>query len=245
LSISELIPVLRTLTSERVSFDTSLASIIDHTLLLPETTRQQIEQLCDEAKAYGFATVCVNPSYVEMCARRLNGSKVKVCTVIGFPLGATSSHAKALEATQAIKDGAQEVDMVINIGMLKSGEDSFVLSDIQSVVAVAKQHRVLTKVILETALLNAEEKTRGCTLAKEAGADFIKTSTGFANGGATVDDIRLIRNAVGASMGVKASGGIRTHSQAQSLIQAGADRIGASLSVQIVTEYNDPRASEY
>ena len=237
--------MLYTLTSVRVPFDTSLASIIDHTLLLPEATRQQIERLCREATTYGFATVCVNPSYVGICARRLSGSKVKVCTVIGFPLGATSSQAKAFEASQAIQDGAQEVDMVINIGMLKAGEDSFVLSDIQSVVDVAKKQGVLTKVILETALLDDKEKMKCCRLAKEAGADFVKTSTGFANGGATVDDIRLIRNAVGPSMGVKASGGIRTHSQARSLIQAGATRIGASLSVQIVTEQNDPIATGY
>jgi len=237
--------MLHALTSERVPFDASLASIIDHTLLLPEATRQQIEQLCDEATTYGFATVCVNPSFVGICARRLDGSKVKVCTVIGFPFGATTSEVKAFEAAEAIQDGAQEVDMVINIGMLKTGEDGFVSSDIESVVAVAKQHGVLTKVILETALLDDEEIVKGCVLAKEAGADFIKTSTGFANGGATVDDIRLIRNAVGPSMGVKASGGIRTHSQARSLIQAGATRIGASTSVQIVTEQSDPIATGY
>ncbi len=237
--------MLQTLTSERIPFDTSLASVIDHTLLLPEATQRQIERLCDEALAYGFAAVCVNPSHVGMCAKRLSGSRVKVCTVIGFPLGATSSQAKSFEAAQAIRDGAQEVDMVINIGMLKSGNDDFVLSDIQSVVAVAAEHGALTKVILETALLSEEEKKKGCALAKQAGADFVKTSTGFADGGATVDDIRLMRTAVGPSMGVKASGGIRTHSQARSLIQAGATRIGASLSVQIVTEQNDPKATGY
>jgi deoxyribose-phosphate aldolase len=237
--------MFQTLPSEPVPFDASLASVIDHTLLLPEATRQQIEQLCDEAMTYGFATVCVNPAYVGMCTRRLNGSKVKVCTVVGFPLGATSSQAKAFEAAQAIHDGAQEVDMVINIGMLKTGDSNFVLSDIQSVVAVAKQHGVLTKVILETSLLDDKEKTEGCLLAKEAGADFVKTSTGFGNGGATVNDVRLIRKAIGPSMGVKASGGIRTHAQARSLIQAGATRIGASLSVQIVTQQNDPKATGY
>lgn len=237
--------MLHILTSERVPLNTSLASIIDHTFLLPEATKRQIEQLCDEATTYSFATVCLNTSYVGVCTRRLIGLKVKVCTVIGFPSGATSSQAEAFETMQAIKDGAQEADVVINIGMLKSAEDSFVLSDIRSIVAVAKEHGVLTKVILETILLSDEEKTKGCLLGKEAGADFIKTSTGFANGGATVDDVRLIRNAVGPSMGVKASGGIQTHAQTRSLIQAGATRIGASMSVQIVTGQNDPIATGY
>ena len=226
--------------STKASFDTSLARIIDHTLLTPEAQKEQIAQLCDEARAYGFAAVCVNPSYVRMCSSRLRGSTVKVCTVIGFPLGATSSAAKAYEAAQAIDEGAQELDMVINIGMLKSGDDSFVLKDMRSVATAAKQGGALLKVILETSLLTDEEKRKVCEFAKAVGADFVKTSTGFADGGATVADIQLMRSVVGPSMGVKASGGIRTSRQARSMILAGATRIGCSLSVQIVTEQNGP-----
>lgn len=237
--------MLQTPTGEQALFDVSLASIIDHTLLLPEATRQDIEKLCDEAVQYGFAAVCVNPSYVGTCANKLRGSRVKICTVIGFPLGATSSRAKACEAAQAFQDGAQEVDMVLNIGRLKTGDETFVLNDIRSVTAIARQHGGITKVILETALLEDREKLRGCQLAKEADADFIKTSTGYSKAGATVDDIRLIRSAVGASMGVKASGGIRTHRLARELVEAGATRIGTSLSVRIVTRQNDPIAMGY
>jgi deoxyribose-phosphate aldolase len=209
--------------------------MIDHTLLKPDATRSQIEQLCDEAKHYGFASVCVNPSFVKLCAERLESTTVKVCTVIGFPLGATSTEAKVFEAQQAIRDGAEEVDMVINIGMLKSGEESYVEQDIRSVVNVAKRSGVLTKVIVETALLTDEEKRRACGLAKQAGADFVKTSTGFTRGGATVEDVRLMRRAVGSSMGVKASGGIRSSEDARVLVASGATRLGTSASVQIVT----------
>jgi len=221
--------------SQQPSFDVTLARLIDHTLLKPDATLDQIERLCDEAKQYGFASVCVNPGYVKLCAGRLGSTSVKVCTVIGFPLGATSTEAKVCEAQQAIRDGAQEVDMVINIGMLKSGEESYVESDIRSVVNVAKQSGVVTKVILETALLTDDEKRRACGLAKQAGADFVKTSTGFAKGGATARDVLLMRKAVGASMGVKASGGIRTTEDARALIANGASRLGTSASVQIVT----------
>jgi deoxyribose-phosphate aldolase len=227
------------------SFDTSLARVIDHTLLKPEATLAEIERLCGEAKTYGFASVCVNPSYVARCSQLLHGSGINVCTVIGFPLGATSSQAKAYEAGRAISDGARELDMVINIGRLKSGDDLYVLGDIQSVVNTAKQHGAITKVIIETALLTDLEKIRACRIAKQAGADFVKTSTGFAGGGATREDIHLMRQTVGASMGVKASGGIRTRNQALLLLQAGATRIGASASVNIVTEQNDPRPAGY
>jgi deoxyribose-phosphate aldolase len=237
--------MLQTLTGERAPFDISLASIIDHTLLLPEATTQDIERLCDEAVHYGFAAVCVNPSHVGTCAKRLGGSRVKICTVIGFPLGATTSQAKAFEAAQAFEDGAHEVDMVLNIGMLIAGEEAFVLNDIRSVAAIAAQHNGITKVILETALLEDREKIRGSLLAKEAGAEFVKTSTGYSKAGATVDDIRLIRSAVGTSMGVKASGGIRTYRMARELVEAGATRIGTSLSVQIVTRQDDPIAMGY
>jgi len=221
--------------ADQGSFDVTLARMIDHTLLKPDATGSQIERLCDEAKVYGFAAVCVNPSYVKLCAERLESTGVKVCTVIGFPLGATSTEAKVFEAQQAILDGARELDMVINIGMLKSGEETFVENDIRSVVKVAKRSGVLTKVILETALLTDDEKRRACWLAKEAGADYVKTSTGFAKGGATVEDVLLMRRAVGPSMGVKASGGIRSFEEARALIAGGASRLGTSASVLIVT----------
>lgn len=237
--------MVHTVTGEQVSFDTSLAGIIDHTLLQPEATTQDIEQHCSEAASFGFASVCVNPSYVGMCADRLKGTGVRVCAVVGFPLGATSTQVKAFEAERAIEDGAREVDMVVNIGMLKSGAERYVADDILAVVTVAKQRGALVKVILETSLLSDEQKVKGCILAKEAGADFVKTSTGFSSGGATEHDVRLIRSVVGNSIGVKASGGIRTHSQAQALVQAGATRIGASLSVQIVTRQNDSTATGY
>jgi deoxyribose-phosphate aldolase len=217
------------------SFDTTIASMIDHTLLKPEATLHEIEQLCSEAKKFSFASVCINPGYVKHSAQLLRETNVAVCTVIGFPLGATSSEAKAFEAEQAIRDGAREVDMVINIGKLKSGDHKAVEEDIFSVVNVAHRYGVLTKVILETGLLTDEEKIRGCVLAKKAGADFVKTSTGFAKGGATVGDVALMRRVVGHDLGVKASGGVRTQEQAKALIAVGADRIGASASVKIVT----------
>ena len=216
-------------------FDTKIAGMIDHTLLKPEATVEQIERLCGEARQYGFASVCINPSYVKLCAKLLRDSAVKVCTVIGFPLGATSSESKAFEAERAVQDGARELDMVINVGRLKSGDYQYVESDIAGVVRTAKRHGVLTKVIIETGLLTDEEKVKACLLAKNAGAHFVKTSTGFAKGGATVGDIALMRKVVGPSLGVKASGGVRTQEDAKALIESGADRIGASASVMIVT----------
>lgn len=209
-----------------------LASFIDHTLLKADATPAEISKLCHEAAAHGFATVCVNGSHVAKAHELLRGSEVKTIAVVGFPLGAATSRSKAFEAREAIKDGAHEIDMVINIGELKDRNYDFVLSDIKSVVEAARPHSV--KVILETALLNNEQKTIACSLAKAAGAAFVKTSTGFASGGATVDDIILMRKIVGSDMGVKASGGIRTTEDALRMIQAGASRIGASSSVAIV-----------
>lgn len=219
----------------RGGMDLDLASIIDHTLLKPEATKQQIETLCAEAKKYGFASVCVNPSYVPICVGLLKETNVKVCTVIGFPLGATSTAAKVFEAEQALRDGAQELDMVINIGMLKSGEDDYVENDILGVVTIAKRYAALTKVIIETSLLTDKEKVKACLLAKRAGADFVKTSTGFAKGGATAGDVALMRRVVGTTMGVKAAGGIRSRKEALEMVAAGANRIGASASVKIIS----------
>lgn len=224
-------------TDERLkngTIDSELARVIDHTLLKPEATKQEIENLCVEAKRYGFASVCVNSSYVKLCAQMLRHTDVKVCAVVGFPLGAMSSAAKAFEAEQAIKDGANEVDVVINIGMLKTGEFDYVKEDIRAVVTIAHHLGALTKVILETCLLTNEEKVKACLLAGDAGADFVKTSTGFSKGGATREDVALLRKTVGQKLGVKASGGVRTREQAQSLIASGANRIGASASVKIV-----------
>lgn len=215
-------------------WDRGLARIIDHTLLKPDATAAQIEQLCREALQYGFAAVCVNPTWVPLAARLLQGSDVKVCTVVGFPLGATSTAAKVAEARAAIAAGAREIDMVINIGALKSGLYDQVRDDIRAVVEAA--HPTATvKVILETALLTDAEKVQACRLAREAGADFVKTSTGFGPGGATVHDVALLRREVGPAMGVKASGGIRDRATALAMVQAGANRIGASASVAIVT----------
>jgi deoxyribose-phosphate aldolase len=211
-----------------------LARMIDHTLLKPEATPAEVEKLCVEARKYSFASVCINPSFVPLCARLLRGSPVKVCTVIGFPLGAMSTSVKAHETEQAIRDGATEVDMVINVGMLKAGEYKYVESDIFAVTSIARRHRALSKVIIETALLSDEEKVKACVLAKRAGADFVKTSTGFSKGGATAGDIALMRRVVGSAMGVKASGGVRSREDALTMVASGADRIGASASVKIV-----------
>ena len=219
-------------------FDAELARMIDHTLLKPDATEKDIEQLCSEAKQYGFASVCVNPSYVKLCSQLLRNSGVNVCAVVGFPLGATSTTTKAFEATQAIKEGAREVDMVINIGMLKSGEFGFVEEDIRAVVNAAHHFGALTKAILEMCLLTEEEKVKACVLAKNAGADFVKTSTGFSKGGATPEDVALMRKTVGQKLGVKASGGVRSYEQAKALIASGANRIGASASIRIVTREN-------
>ncbi|MCX6174258.1 MAG: deoxyribose-phosphate aldolase [Ignavibacteriales bacterium] len=214
--------------------DQEVARMIDHTLLKPDATPKEIKTLCEEARTYNFASVCINPSYVPMCKDLLSGSKVKVCTVIGFPLGATTTETKRFEAEQALKNGAQEIDMVINIGMLKQGENEYVFNDINQVVLAAKKYGAVCKVIIESAILTDEEKIKACILAKEAKADFVKTSTGFSKGGATAGDVALMKYVVGSSVGVKASGGIRTTEDAKLMIASGADRIGASASVKIV-----------
>jgi deoxyribose-phosphate aldolase len=215
-----------------------LASMIDHTLLKPEASEADIKKLCDEAIGYRFHSVCVNPSYVGLARQCLENSGVKVCTVIGFPLGATTTRAKVSEAIDAVENGATELDMVLNIGMLKSKNYDRVLNDIKSVVGESKKLKegILVKVILETCLLAKDEKVKACELALEAGADFVKTSTGFSTGGATVEDIKLMRNTVGPNVGVKASGGIRDLKTAIEMIEAGATRIGASSSVKIINE---------
>jgi deoxyribose-phosphate aldolase len=213
-----------------------LASMIDHTLLKPEATRAQVEQLCDEAKQYGFASVCVNPTHVRLCAQRLKGSPVKVCAVVGFPLGATLPEVKAFETQQALEAGATEIDMVINIGALKDKDTDLVARDMAAVVRAAHAGNALVKVIIEAALLSDDEKTTACQLAQSAGADFVKTSTGFGPGGATVEDVALMRRVVGPMMGIKAAGGIRTLADAQKMMAAGATRIGASASVKIMAE---------
>lgn len=209
-----------------------LAKYIDHTLLKPEATEEQVLAIIEEAKQYGFASVCVNPVWVSLAADKLAGSGVKVCTVIGFPLGANTAAVKAFETEEAVRNGADEIDMVINIGALKSGKYDLVEADIAAVVKASGSH--LVKVIIETCLLTDEEKVAACRLAQSAGADFVKTSTGFSTGGANTDDIRLMRKTVGSAMGVKASGGARTFADAQAFIEAGASRIGASSSVAIM-----------
>lgn len=214
--------------------DQEVARMIDHTLLKPDATPKEIKTLCEEARTYNFASVCINPSHVSMCKDLLKGSKVKVCTVIGFPLGATTTETKRFEAEQALQNGAQEIDMVINIGMLKQGENEYVFNDINQVVLAAKKFGAVCKVIIESAILTDEEKIKACILAKEAKADFVKTSTGFSKGGATAGDVALMRYVVGSTVGVKASGGIRTTEDAKLMIASGADRIGASASVKIV-----------
>jgi deoxyribose-phosphate aldolase len=210
-----------------------LASLIDHTLLKPDAAREDIERLCREAAQFCFASVCVNPNWVPLCRDLLRGSGVKVCTVIGFPFGSHLPDVKAYEARRAVEQGAEEVDMVINIGALKSKDYATVEKDIAGVVNAVGKNTVV-KVILETAMLTREEKIMGSTLAKAAGADFVKTSTGYGGGGATVDDIRLMRETVGPELGVKASGGIRTKEDVEAMVAAGATRIGASAGVKIV-----------
>ena len=212
---------------------TNVAAMIDHTLLKPEATKEQIETLCQEAIENKFFSVCVNPVWVRTSKELVKNSGVKVCTVIGFPLGASTSEIKAFETINAIENGADEVDMVINIGALKDQNDTLVESDIRAVVEAAKG-KALTKVIIETSLLTKEEKIRACEISVKAGADYVKTSTGFSTGGATFDDIALMRKTVGPSIGVKASGGVRSTEDAQKMIEAGATRIGASSSVDII-----------
>ncbi|OLO38875.1 deoxyribose-phosphate aldolase [Alkalihalophilus pseudofirmus] len=212
----------------------NIAKMIDHTLLKAEATNDQIVQLCAEAKEYKFASVCVNPTWVKTAYEQLKDTpEVKVCTVIGFPLGANTSEVKAFETIKAIEEGATEVDMVINIGALKVNNDQLVEADIKAVVEAAKG-KALTKVIIETSLLTDEEKVRACKLSVQAGADFVKTSTGFSTGGATIDDIQLMRKTVGPNLGVKASGGVRDREGALAMIEAGATRIGASAGISIV-----------
>jgi deoxyribose-phosphate aldolase len=215
-------------------FDASIAALIDHTLLKPEATAADIQKLCAEARHYQFATVCVNPYWVSLAAAELAGSAVKVCAVAGFPFGASSTEVKSFEAGVALRDGAREIDVVLNIGCLRGGNYDAVRDDIAAVVETAHLGGAIVKVILETALLTAEDKLAACRLAREAGADFVKTSTGFAITGATADDVALMRRAVGPGMGVKASGGIRTLYDLKKMVAAGATRVGASASVRIM-----------
>lgn len=211
----------------------NLAKYIDHTILKPESSVEQVKKLCAEAREYGFASVCVNTGYTKLVSSKLEGSDVKTCVVVGFPLGATTKETKAFETKQAIEDGADEVDMVINVGYMKSGMHDEVKEDIKAVVDAAAGKAVV-KVILETCLLTDEEKVKVCEMCKEVGADFVKTSTGFSTGGATAEDIALMRKTVGEGMGVKASGGVRSKEDAEKMIEAGASRIGASASIAIV-----------
>ncbi len=214
----------------------TVAGLIDHTLLKPDATRQDIEKLCREAAEFRFATVCVNPAWVAFAASRLKGTGVGVCSVVGFPLGATTADVKHYETRRAIYDGAAEIDMVINIGALKSGDLRTVERDIEAVVEPCRQCGIVSKVIIEAALLTDEEKITACTLSKAAAADFVKTSTGFASGGATPADVALMRRVVGAEMGVKAAGGVRDLEGLRAMVAAGASRVGASAGVKIVQE---------
>jgi deoxyribose-phosphate aldolase len=218
-----------------------IAGMIDHTLLKPDATRQNIEELCREAAQFHFATVCVNPTWVALCARLLANSGVGVCSVVGFPLGAATADVKRYETQRAIFDGAREIDMVINIGALKSGDLRVVERDIEAVVVPCRECGVLSKVIIEAALLTDDEKVTACTLAKAAGADYVKTSTGFGPGGATAADVTLMRRVVGVEMGVKAAGGVRDLESVNAMIAAGATRVGASAGVKIVQQARDAR----
>ena len=222
----------------------SVAGMIDHTLLKPDATRREIETLCREAKEFGFASVCVNPTWVATCARLVRGSSVAVCSVVGFPLGATTADTKQYETRRAIFDGAREIDMVINVGALKSGDLHLVESDIRAVTSACRETNVLSKVIIETALLSDEEKVTACTLARAAAADFVKTSTGFGPGGATAEDVALMRRIVGEDMGIKASGGVRTLEGVKAMVAAGATRIGASAGVRIVQQSQGQQPAE-
>ncbi|MBT3319722.1 MAG: deoxyribose-phosphate aldolase [Clostridia bacterium] len=212
----------------------SLAKYVDHTLLKPAASRDQVKKVCDEARANKFASVCVNPNYIEFVAQQLSGSGVAPCVVIGFPLGATTPEVKAAETSAVVALGAKEVDMVVNIGAIKSGDWKLVKRDIEAVTAAARG-KALVKTIIETCLLTDEEKVKVCTVAKLAGADFVKTSTGFSTGGATVEDVRLMRQTVGPDIGVKASGGVKDYASAVKMIKAGATRLGTSSGVKIVT----------
>ena len=211
----------------------NINKLIDHTALKPNTNKESILKLIAEAKTYDFASVCVNPCWIELAHQELKNTDVKVCTVIGFPLGANTTEVKVFEAKDAIEKGAQEIDMVINIAMLKDKEYDYVENEIHQIVEAAKD-KAIVKVIIETCLLTDEEKIKACELSQKAGADFVKTSTGFSTGGATVHDIALMRKTVGAEMGVKASGGVHTHEEALAMIEAGANRIGASAGVKLL-----------
>ena len=237
--------------AERVSYSgdgadvpRDLARFIDHTLLRPDATAADIDRLCEEARTYGFAAVCVNPTWVRRCAENLRGSNVRVASVVGFPFGAGTTEVKAMEARRAIRDGAREIDMVINVGALKSADHELVRRDIEKVADACREAGAISKVIIETALLTDEEKVVASHLAQRAKADFVKTSTGFGPGGATVHDVLLMRETVGPKLGVKASGGIRSTEDAREMIAAGATRIGASASVQIVTG-GEARGGQY
>jgi len=219
-----------------VQYPREIARLIDHTLLKPDATRQQIEALCAEARQHAFATVCVNPAWVRTCAELLSGFETRVCSVVGFPLGATTPDVKAYEATRCLEDGARELDMVMNVGALKSGDYRSVERDVVAVVEAGRRGGAIVKVILETALLDDDEKVKACVVCKAACADFVKTSTGFGPAGATVADVALMRRVVGPEMGVKAAGGVRDLKSAQAMIEAGADRIGASVGVKILQE---------
>lgn len=214
-----------------------LAKMIDHTLLRPEATRNEVAKACEEGKRFGFASVCVNPTWVSLARRLLKGSGVKVDTVVGFPFGATATEVKVFEAERVIAEGAEEIDMVMNVGALKSGNSELVRKDLESVVAVAEKNKVVSKVIIETCYLTRKEKILACELVMAGGAGFVKTSTGFGKGGATVEDVRLMREVVGSKIGVKASGGIRTYEDALKMINAGASRIGSSSSVRILETF--------
>lgn len=213
----------------------SIAAYIDHTLLKQDAAAPQIDRLCAEAAQYHFASVCVNPWYVPRCVKHLQGTGVKVCTVVGFPLGATTTESKVFETLQAVRSGAEEIDMVMNVCAMKSGNTRAIEQEIQALAAAVEGHAIL-KVILEACLLTEEEKILACQIAKRAGADFVKTSTGFSTGGATVADVALMRRTVGPEMGVKAAGGIRDYATAKAMLDAGATRIGASAGIAIVQQ---------
>lgn len=227
---------------EKLTEDVYLASLIDHTLLKQDATKEQVLKVCREAMEYKFASVCVNPSYVPLVAKQLKGSNVKVCCVIGFPLGATTTKTKVLETEEVIDNGAQEVDMVVNVGAVKSGDWDFVRGDIESVVNAAGGNAIV-KVIIETCLLNDDEKIKACTISKQAGAHFVKTSTGFSTGGATVEDIKLMRSTVGPQMGVKASGGVKDYDTAIAMVKAGATRLGTSSGVAIANKEREKESA--
>ncbi|WP_020060482.1 deoxyribose-phosphate aldolase [Bacillus sp. 123MFChir2] len=222
----------------------NIAKLIDHTVLKPDTKKEDVMKVLEEAKKYNFASVCINPTWVKLAAEELAGHDVDVCTVIGFPLGANTTETKVFETKDVIAKGATEVDMVINVGALKDGDTEFVEKDIYEVVQAANG-KALVKVIIETCLLTDEEKVRACQLAVKAGADFVKTSTGFSTGGATAEDIALMRKTVGENVGVKASGGVRTREDAEKMVKAGASRIGASASVAIVLNETNGGSSNY